>query len=660
MNTSATDSIATDKNCRPGMRDILCLAIGLAIATLGLLNSMPAIPGLPRVGPFGYEFMHPVMLGLAACAAVARSGLAWNRPVRSPALRVLVAVLDAALVGALLYTLADYYQTMMQLKTGLFFFDPRHAWVALIGVGLLLAICYRVWGLALTLVAGTALLYFYTGQYWPGLFNMVPVDWVEGTAESLWYNSSNGVLGSLLGIVINTILPFILLGALLEGTGAGGSMIRISLHAFRYARGGPAHAAILSSGLFGSVSGSAVANVVGTGVITIPMIRQRGFSPAFSGGIEATASSGGQIMPPIMGAAALVMADFTGISYLTIIVAAAVPALLYYGSLFIAVIFEARRLGIEAEPEVSELDPALMPTRQDWINLIMVVVPLTVVVVSLLVGFSPAGSGIMALASLVPLSLVLNPAIRKAPWQLVLALGRGGNSFATLLIAVAIVGIVVAVLSSTGLPIKFAQLISASASGSLFMSLLLAMFAALVLGMGMPTLPAYLTIILIMGPAMLRLGLEPLVAHMFVFYFGVASAITPPIAVAAFAAASISKASPLKTSVEATRIGLVIFILPFAFAFYPELLLVAEAGGSDRIIDLLSILLRLVLTIVLITTALAGFDKRALSRLNSAIRLALAVAMLVTWPWLHWPAFALGLALIVSHYLTPVKKEALA
>ncbi|MEX2321128.1 MAG: TRAP transporter large permease subunit, partial [Saccharospirillum sp.] len=277
-----------------------------------------------------------------------------------------------------------------------------------------------------------------------------------------------------------------------------------------------------------------------------------------------------------------------------------------------------------------------------------------------LAGFSPAGSGIMALASLVPLSLVLNPAIRKAPWQLVLALGRGGNSFATLLIAVAIVGIVVAVLSSTGLPIKFAQLISASASGSLFMSLLLAMFAALVLGMGMPTLPAYLTIILIMGPAMLRLGLEPLVAHMFVFYFGVASAITPPIAVAAFAAASISKASPLKTSVEATRIGLVIFILPFAFAFYPELLLVAEAGGSDRIIDLLSILLRLVLTIVLITTALAGFDKRALSRLNSAIRLALAVAMLVTWPWLHWPAFALGLALIVSHYLTPVKKEALA
>lgn len=382
------------------------------------------------------------------------------------------------------------------------------------------------------------------------------------------------------------------------------------------------------------------------------MIQRRGFTPAFAGGVEATASSGGQIMPPIMGAAALVMADFTGISYLTIIVAALIPALFYYASLFAAVVYEARRLGIEAQPEA--LDPNTLPTRQDYFNLIMVVVPLTIVVTSLILGFSPAGAGVLALFSLVPLSLVINPAIRKAPQSLIYALAKGGNGFATLLIAVAMVGIVVGVLSATGLPIKFAQLISASSSGSLFFSLLMAMAAALILGMGMPTLPAYLTIILIMGPAMLRLGLDPLVAHMFVFYFGVASAITPPIA-----AAAISQASPLRTSMEASRIGLVIFLLPFAFAYYPELLLVAEAGGSDAWQDLMSILLRLSLAILLITSGLAGYDRHKLPLVEVFLRVGLALALLVIFPVVHWVAFAAGIGVLVFHRLYPVKQGAL-
>lgn len=640
------------------IRERVALAIGLAIALIGIINSMPSFGPLPRLGPFGYEVMHPLMLGLGALAVLARHSLLKTSHDSMRLARLAGLVLDVLAVAVFAYTLLDFYQTMMRLKGGLFFFDAAHAWTALAGVAALLLVCLRIWGVALTAVGGVALLYFYTGHHWPGLFNMAPVNFIDATAETLWYNSDNGVLGSMLGIVINTILPFILLGALLEGSGAGGSLIKVSLHAFRHARGGPAHAAILSSGLFGSVSGSAVANVVGTGVITIPMIQRRGFSPTFAGGVEATASSGGQIMPPIMGAAALVMADFTGISYLTIIVAALVPALFYYGSLFAAVVYEARRLGIESQPQDGGARQA--PERQDYINLIMVFVPLSIVIIALLSGFSPAGAGILALFSVVPLSLALNPAIRQRPLALVHALANGGNSFAMLLIAVGVVGIVVGVLSATGLPIKFAQVIAASTGGSLLVSLFIAMGAALVLGMGMPTLPAYLTIILIMGPAMLRLGLEPLVAHMFVFYFGVASAITPPVAVAAFAAASISQASPLRTAMEATRIGLVIFLLPFTFAFYPELLLVPEAGGSDAWYDMVSILLRLSLAVLLISSGLACHDRCRLSLAEAILRVGMAIAMLVTFPLVHWPAFFIGVALLVVHRQTSLKKGALA
>ncbi|TNH14123.1 TRAP transporter fused permease subunit [Halomonas sp. BL6] len=640
------------------VRHRTALVIGLVIALIGIVNSMPSIAWVPRFGPFGYEVMHPLMLGLAAMGLIIRRSLLKISSDASRATKLAGLALDVLAMGAFLYTLHDFYRTMLLLKEGLFFFDTIHAWIALAGVALVLLICLRIWGLALTAVGGVALLYLYTGQHWPGLFNMAPVNFVDATAETLWYNSDNGVLGSILGVVINTILPFILLGALLEGSGAGGSLIKVSLHAFRNARGGPAHAAILSSGLFGSVSGSAVANVVGTGVITIPMIQRRGFSPTFAGGVEATASSGGQIMPPIMGAAALVMADFTGISYLTIIVAALIPALFYYGSLFAAVVYEARRLGIESQTQADTAQQH--PERQDYINLIMVFVPLAIVVLGLLSGFSPAGAGVLALFSVVPLSFALNPAIRRQPLALMNALANGGNSFAMLLIAVGVVGIIVGVLAATGLPIKFAQVIAASTGDNLLISLLIAMAAALVLGMGMPTLPAYLTIILIMGPAMLRLGLEPLVAHMFVFYFGVASAITPPVAVAAFAAASISGASPLRTAMVATRIGLILFLLPFAFAFYPELLLVPEAGGSGAWFDLASILVRLTLAVLLIASGLACHDRFRLTFSEAALRVGVAIAMLVIFPLLHWPAFFLGLALLILHRLNGLKKGVLA
>ena len=357
-------------------------------------------------------------------------------------------------------------------------------------------------------------------------------------------------------------------------------------------RGGPAHAAIMASSLFGTVSGSAVANVVGTGVITIPMIKKRGFSPAFAGGVEATASTGGQIMPPIMGAAALVMADFLGIDYLTIIVAAVIPALAYYCSLFATVVFEARSLNVEAG-DGDEVDPI---TPQDWINLILVIVPISTVVIALIAGFSPAGSAMLALTLLMILSF-LNPEIRQKPIKVLTSFARGGVTFGRLLMAIGTIGIIVAVLGATGLPLEFAKVISASAGGNLLLALLMAAAAALVLGMGMPTLPAYLTITTFLGPSLTSLGLAYLSPLCFVFSFGVAAAFTPPVAMAAFAAAAISGGGAISTAVQATRIGLVIFAIPFLFAFNPELLIVAAAGGDWSLLGFVILLVRLALII---------------------------------------------------------------
>jgi TRAP transporter 4TM/12TM fusion protein len=553
-------------------------------------------------------------------------------------------IVDVAIMLASLWVFWNYHDVLMRIEEGLFDLEIIHPIIALTACFIFIILCWRVWGAPLGICGIAALFYLYTGEYWPWIFETAPIPFI-GSSEDLWFNLNDGILGTIMGILIFTVFPFILLGVLLEGTGGGRSLIKVAFHLTRRFRGGPAHAAILASGLFGTMSGGAVTNVVATGVLTIPMIKRRGFHSAFAGGVEATASSAGQIMPPIMGAAALVMADFTGISYLTIILAALIPALAYYASLFTSVIFEARRLGIEAVPDMEE---DLAVDGQDFINLIMVFVPIAVVIIALLNGFSAAGSGLMALYSIVPLSF-LNPEIRKKPYKILLALAKGGETFAHLLMAIGVVGIIVAVLGTTGLPNDFAQVLNQMAGAQLFPILLIAGIAALMMGMGMPTLPAYLTIILIMGPSIQNLGVSELVAHLFVLYYGVASSITPPVAVGAYAAASIAEAPPLRTAVYALRIGLVKFIVPFAFAFYPVLLLVEESGVKFNFWEFSSAIFRLLVVIYLVSSATLAFDQRRLPVWEIILRLILAFLILVTIVWVHWIATAIALLFLVWH-----------
>ena len=629
-------------------KERLLLVIGFFFALLGYLNAVPDLGPLPSIGVIPAVDLHPTVFAVGLVI----SFLAVTR-FTTGASAISAMAINAVLLAVGLYALISFnVEVTIVEEEGLFFFRMFHAWMTVAGCLVILYFCWRIWGLPLAAVGTLAFLYFFFGEGLPGILGHAGMDFEQDTPAELWYNTGDGVMGNILAILINTVFPFIIMGAVLEGTGGGSSMIKLSFHAMRRFRGGPAHAAILASSLFGTVSGSAVANVVGTGVITIPMIKRRGFRPTFAGGVEATASTGGQIMPPIMGAAALVMADFISIDYLVIIIAAIVPAIAYYASLFTTVVFESRSLGVEAGEE-AEIDPI---TVQDWINLILVVVPISIVVVALMSGFSAAGSAMLALSVLLVISF-LNPEMRKEPLRVARSFAKGGVTFGRLLMAIGTVSIIIAVLGSTGLPLEFAKVISGSAGDNLLVALIFAAVSALILGMGMPTLPAYLTIVIILGPSLTSLGLTNLSAHFFVFYFGVASAITPPVAMAAFAAASISGGGAIGTAVQATRIGVVIFAIPFLFAFNPLMLIMPEAGADWNTAAFAYLMLRLAVLIYMLASAASRFDAARMPAWEVVLRAAAGLALIHPDVSVSGTAVVAAVGLVVVHHLSSARSK---
>ena len=526
--------------------------------------------------------------------------------------------LDFLIIVFGILTVLKFYDVQYILENELYdvtYFDGLYS---IVGLGIFIEVCRRSWGYALFFVGVFAVIYLYFGSHFPSFLQHSGFN-ERLIGENLWYNMNKGVFGTITNIAVNTVFIFILFGVLLEGTGAGHTLLKFAFILTRRTRGGPAQAAILASSMFGTMSGSVVANIVGTGTFTIPMIKKRGFTPTFAGGIEATASSGGQIMPPIMGAAALVMADLTGINYLSIALAALIPALLYYFSLFSSVTMEARKQNIE----IKELDIDSRITVRDWINSILFVVPIFLVIFSLLFGSSTSRAGFYAVISILVLSFI-NPEIRKNPVKLLNSVIKGGTQGAKLLIAIVVISMLVGAIDSTGIGIKLASFMNELRGDSLFLSLTLAMIGALVLGMGMPTLPAYLIIIVVMGPALQNLGVSVLIAHLFVFYYGVASSLTPPVALAAYAAAPIAGSNPIITSLMAFRLGIAKFIIPFAFAYYPCLLIIENFSWFEFI----SIVPRLLISIWFINSALAKFDFTKLSWAEVILRLSVGFGIL--------------------------------
>lgn len=511
-------------------------------------------------------------------------------------------VLDFVLLIAVIAAAYRYFWVYEELETGLYELETPDILMALAGLAVLGELIRRMIGVTLMIVCALAMGYALFGRDLPGGLAHAGMDLAQ-MLTTIWY-SFDGVFGSTLGVVTSTILIFILFGALLEAMGVGEVLLKLSFRLTRRLPGGDAHAAVLASGLFGTISGSSVANVVGTGVITIPMIKKSGFSGRFAGAVEAAASSGGQLMPPIMGAVAFIMADVTGISYLNITLAALIPAIFYYASLFTFISTEAKRLGMKAQNK-DAVEPL---TRLEKLKGLSFLVPLGLIIILMIRGSSPAQAGFWALIAAGVLGIVVDPKLLKKPGQLWQMVVSGAKSSATIMVAVGAVGIIIAVMNATGLGLRFSEAIQLVAGDSLFVSLLLMAAGCLVLGMGMPTVPAYLVIILVMGPAVQALGVELIAAHLFVVYYAVLSAVTPPVALASFAAAPIAQANPLRVSVTSLRLAVIGFLIPFAFVYQPSMLLINDSFSWS------SLAIALVTTSAAILLVAGAFSAKGIKR----------------------------------------------
>jgi len=438
--------------------------------------------------------------------------------------------------------------------------------VGVCGTLLTLEAARRVVGTPIVVIAGSFLLYAYFGPYFPGFLAHRGYS-VERIVSHMYF-TTEGILGIPLGVSATFIFLFILFGAFLEKTGIGKLFIDIANAIAGWASGGPAKVAVITSALEGTVSGSSVANTVGSGSFTIPMMKKLGYRPEFAGAVEAAASTGGQIMPPIMGAAAFLMAEFIGMPYIEIAKAAAIPACLYFLGILIEVHFEAKRCNLRGLNR-DELPRFLTVLKERG----QLFVPLLAIIYVLTEGFTPTYAALTGLGLSI-LAGALRKETRMGFRDIINALEAGARGALGVAIACATAGIIVGVVTLTGLGLKFANGLIELAGGNMFFTLFFTMIASLILGMGAPTTANYVITSTMAAPALVQLGVPLLAAHMFVFYFGIIADITPPVALAAYAGAGIAKSDPFKTGVIASKLAVGAFIVPYIFVYAPAMLLI--------------------------------------------------------------------------------------
>lgn len=430
---------------------------------------------------------------------------------------------------------------------------------------LVLEAARRVCGPALTIIASVFLLYALFGNYFPAPLTIRRTELL--TLIDHMFLTPQAIFGFPVAVSASFVYLFVLFGAVLEATGGGRFFIDLAMALVGRFTGGPAKVEIVSSAFFGTISGSAVANVYGTGIFTIPMMKKYGYRSEFAAAVECSSSTGGQITPPILGAAAFVMAEFLGVPYATIMVAAIIPALLYYLSVYTGVHVEAVKQGLRGLPE-EEIPDVREVLKQGFQFLL----PIAVLVYLLVAGYTASRAAFAAILALLGVAM-LRKGTRIGPtgfWQ---ALELGAKNAVLVAVACGGAGIVVGVLDITGLGIKFVSVILTLSGGVFPVALVLLMAATIILGMGMPTTPAYIVAALVGAPALAQLGATPLASHMFVFGGAVLSAITPPVALAAYAAAAIAKAPPMRVGWLACRLGFPKFLVPFLYVYNPVLLM---------------------------------------------------------------------------------------
>ena len=435
-------------------------------------------------------------------------------------------------------------------------------------VGILLVIVVleatrQAWGMVLPVVGMVSILYFFFGHYLPGPFYHLYMN--PEYVISMLGIGLHGIFGMLLAVSANYIFLFMVFGGLMEIAGANLFFLQVGRAAGKVLAGGPAQTAVVSSGLVGMVTGTAVGNVAITGAFTIPLMKRIGYRPETAGAIEATASTGGQVMPPVMGASAFLIANFLGIHYAMVMVAALIPALLYY--LMCALGVQVIALKEKIKPAAESVDLRILLRRAP-----LFIIPLAVIFTLLLMRFTPMYAAFWAILAVLAVAF-LQKETRPSVGALAQGFARGAMVGARIGIALACVGLMVQALITTGLGIKISGVVETLAAGNLVIALLVTMFVSLVLGIGIPTVAAYTLVAIVVVPVLTRMGVVPIAAHFYAFYFAIISALTPPVAMAALAGASIAGANYFKTGLEAFRLGIAGFILPFFMVYNPVFLL---------------------------------------------------------------------------------------
>ncbi len=492
---------------------------------------------------------------------------------KHPAFRVLDYILMLLAGASVIYWIANY--EALNYRAGAETILDQ--WVAVIGVLLGIEIARRAVGSVFVVIGIIMLVYGIHGQYAPDLI-MHPGDSFLGVCTTIFFKE-DGVFGIMANVLATYVLLFVIFGSFLEKSGAQKFFIDFPLAAVGHKTGGPAKVAVIASGLFGSISGSAIANTVSTGAFTIPLMKKAGFKPHIAGAIEPAASIGGLFMPPIMGAGGFIMAELTGMPYSYIILVALFPALMYFMSVFVMVHYEAKANNIRGEKSKT---PAMEIFKREWYY----ITPLLIITALMLFGYSAGFAAVIGIASCIAVSWV-NKETRIGPKKFIEASIQGTENSLKIGATVGIIGIIIAMLTFSGLILTFADIVIELADGSLVLTILFIALASLVLGMGVPVTAAYLITAVVAVPALTHLGVNPIAAHMIVYWLSQDSNISPPVCIAAFAGATIAKAPMWKTAFSAFKFAKFLYLGPFLFGFVPEFTLQGDFWDIVKVFALI-------------------------------------------------------------------------
>ncbi|WP_255448312.1 TRAP transporter permease [Telmatospirillum sp. J64-1] len=601
----------------PADQSVFTLLVRAALIGMAVYHLQVALFGSP--GPYILRGLH---VGITLCLVFLTVN--WKgKAAERPALHDIVFAV-AVLATALYPTLNLEY-----IQTRFIYVDPLDTMDIVAGSVLVLLVLEgtrRLLGPALPVTAIGFLIYaFFATSTLPSV-----------VLEQL-FMTTEGIFGIPIAVSATYMVLFIIFGALVERMGIGQLFMDFAIALTGRQAGGPAKVACITSGMFGSVSGSAVANVMTTGTFSIPLMKRMGFRAPFAGAVEAVASTGGQIMPPVMGAAAFVMAEYLGVSYLTVAVFAIMPALLYYLALFAAVHFEAKRLNIGSIPKDQQV-----PLRKVLLERGHLFLPLVAIVGALLLGYSAPFAALCGIASVIPSAL-----LRKSTrgyvtiGNILRALEDGARNVLSIAAACACAGIVVGVIDITGIGLSFSNFVISAAQDTLVIALLLSMVAGIILGMGMPTTPAYIVQVALLVPALVKLGVQVQAAHLFVFYFAILSAITPPVAMAVYAANTLSKARIWPSSVAAIKLGATGFIVPFMFVYEPSILLQGEP------LRIVFVILQAAVGVTILAASLHGYLAGPMTRWQQVLLFAASLCFIYP-DWRVTAAGLTGLAVVLG------------